>query len=115
MSEAKMNEFYKEQLESRLNIESALIAKAWEDEEFKQELLSNPKAAISKVLQTDIFGDTEVRVLEETPNTLYLTIPMKPSVGAEGELSDQELEAVAGGGITSKIVKTVMGGITGCL
>jgi hypothetical protein len=40
---------------------------------------------------------------------------MKPSIGAEGELSDEELEAVAGGSVKGSILNTVMTGVTGCV
>ena len=36
--------------------------------------------------------------MEETPDTIYLVLPGASPVGQGGELSDQELEAVAGGG-----------------
>jgi hypothetical protein len=38
----------------------------------------------------------EIQVVEETPTTAYLVLPAGP-VRAGQELSDQELEAVAGG------------------
>lgn len=90
-------EFLDEQLKARLGIQSALIAKAWTDEEFKQELLSDPKGVIERELGTELADDVEIQVIEETPTTFYLSIPVKPSAGVEGELSDEELEAVAGG------------------
>ena len=37
----------------------------------------------------------EVRVVEESADTIYLVLPSASVVG-QGELSDQELEAVAG-------------------
>ncbi len=40
----------------------------------------------------------EVRAVEESPQTIFLVLPSASPVGAGGELSDQELEAVAGGG-----------------
>ena len=43
----------------------------------------------------------EVRVVEETADTIYLVLPYaSPLGGEEGELSDQDLEAVAGGSST---------------
>jgi len=39
----------------------------------------------------------EVRVVEETADTIYLVLPSASAVGEEGEISDQELDAVAGG------------------
>ena len=42
--------------------------------------------------------DVQVRVLEESADTIYLVLPFTPAVGEGGELSDQDLAAVAGGG-----------------
>ncbi len=83
---------------SRQEFEADLVAKAWKDEAFKQELLSNPKATISKEFGTPIPDNIEVRVLEENPQTLYIVLPMKPAdIQGEGELSEEALETVAGG------------------
>jgi hypothetical protein len=83
---------------SRQEFEADLVAKAWKDSAFKQELLSNPKATISKEFGTQIPDTIEVRVLEENPLTLYIVLPMKPTdLQGEGELSEEALETVAGG------------------
>lgn len=39
----------------------------------------------------------EVRVVEESTDTIYLVLPLASAVGEYGELSEEELEAVAGG------------------
>jgi len=39
----------------------------------------------------------EVRVVEETADTIYLVLPSASAVGEGGSLSDRELDAVAGG------------------
>ena len=43
----------------------------------------------------------EVRVVQESADTIYLVLPSASAVGEGGELSDEELEAVAGGGTWS--------------
>ncbi len=100
-------------------LENQLIAKAWQDEAFKEELLRNPRETFIRELQLQGFPDTiDVQVLEETPKTLYLVLPMKPDVADNGELSDAELESVAGGiwgFIAYSAVKTLIGGIKKCL
>lgn len=60
------------------DLEAEIIAKAWEDERFRQELLSNPKKAIAKRLGAKLTESLEVRVVQETPNNLYLVLPVKP-------------------------------------
>ncbi|MFN6487494.1 MULTISPECIES: NHLP leader peptide family RiPP precursor [unclassified Nostoc] len=79
----------------RREIESQLIAKAWKDETFKQELISNPKAVFARELGQELPENLKVKVLEETADTIYLALPRSPQVSEE--LSDEALEAVAGG------------------
>jgi hypothetical protein len=84
---------------TRHEFETELIAKAWKDEAFKQELLNNPKSVYCERLQQELPEDLEIQVLEETPNTLYLVIPPNPMNTKVSEaLSEEALEAVAGGG-----------------
>jgi hypothetical protein len=60
------------------DLEPEIIAKAWENEQFRQELLSNPKEAIAKTLGAKLAENLEVRVVQETPNSLYLVLPVMP-------------------------------------
>lgn len=89
----------------RKSAESQLIAKAAKDGKFRRELIQNPKAVISQELGIAFPKDFEVKVLEETPKSFYLVLPTV-NIGAEGELSDELLESVAGG----KPVTTITGG-----
>ena len=88
-----MSETHKPQ--SRQEFESKLIAKAWQNEAFKQELISNPKAVYERELGQQLPENLQIRVMEETSDTLYLTLPKTPQVSEE--LSEEALEAVAGG------------------
>lgn len=63
---------------TRQELAAALIAKAWESESFRQELLSHPKDAIAKRLGIDLAESIDIRVVQETPNNLYLVLPMNP-------------------------------------
>jgi hypothetical protein len=87
------------ELQMRQELEAKFIAKAWEDDKFKQELLSNPKATYAKAMGAPLPDNVNVQVMEETPTTYYLVIPKNPEVSEE--LSDEALEAVAGGYVGS--------------
>jgi hypothetical protein len=82
----------------RADVQRRLVQRSIEDEDFRQKLLDDPKWALEQVLQTQLPEDVEVRVVEESPKTIYLVLPGTSSPLSEEELSDQELEAVAGGG-----------------
>jgi len=75
---------------------SALIAKkAWKDEAFHQEVLANPNKVYEQHGGQPLPPGVTIKVLEDTPNTVHFVLPVKPP--AAGELSDAELETVAGG------------------
>ncbi|MEH1770602.1 MAG: NHLP leader peptide family RiPP precursor [Nostoc sp.] len=85
-----------EQAQTRQDIEARIIAKAWKDEAYKQELLTNPKAVIAREFGVEFPADVKVQVLEENPTSLHFVLPMSPVAIAQ-ELSEEELEAIAGG------------------
>jgi Nitrile hydratase, alpha chain len=84
-----------EQAMTRQEIETKLVAQAWQDDSFKEELINNPKSAFEQE-GIPLPESIEIRVVEESANCLYFVLPMKPS-GTE-ELSEADLESVAGGG-----------------
>ena len=88
----------------RQEMERRLIEKSLQDDVFRQRLIEEPKAAVEQELGTQLPEDVRVVTVEETQDTIYLVLPGAPRAGREGEgseLSDQELEAVAGGWDTS--------------
>jgi len=82
------------------DMQARLIAKAWEDETFKRSLLDDPKAAIEKELEVTLPADLKIQVVEETLDTICLVLPVDPKTLPDAELSEDELEAVAGGAIS---------------
>ena len=78
-------------------VETRIIARALQDESFKQCLLSGPdaaKAAIEEELDAKFPDGFDVQVLEETTNVSYIVLP---AIISTEEMSEEELETVAGG------------------
>jgi len=91
-----------------------ITAQAWEDPAFKQSLISNPNAVLAahgmgfpddytvKIVEAGTPAAAGIGQYTLTQNdnfgyTVVMRLPQKPAEVAQGELSDQELEAVAGG------------------
>jgi hypothetical protein len=91
--------------QSRKDFEAQVIKKAWKDPAYRDELVKDPKACIEKEMQQFQEGaklpdDIHIKVVEESSNTLYMVLPQNPADVADRELSDDELDDVAGGTIT---------------
>lgn len=89
-----------------------LVTKAWEDATFKEELIKNPKAAIKNLKGEELIlpDHTQIVVEDQTEETnIYLNIPRKVNLN-DFELTDEELEIVAGGivGLTVLICAEVI-------
>ena len=81
-------------------MERRLVQRSMEDDSFRQMLLDDPKATVEQELATQLPEDVEVSVVEESQQTIYLVLPFASAVGEGGEISDEQLEAAAGGGGT---------------
>ena len=71
-----------------------IIARAWADEEFKQRLLGDPSTVL-KENGIDIPAGMTVRFVERQETEILVPLPPQPPESAE--LSDEDLEKVAGG------------------
>jgi hypothetical protein len=88
-----MDDREKRLLELRQAAEALLIEKSWSDQAFRERLLRDPKLTLTQELGIEFPPGAEIEVLEETTMKKYLVLP-EP---ATGDLSDEELESVAGG------------------
>jgi hypothetical protein len=86
--------------EGRAEWRRRLINRSIEDEDFRQRLLDAPKETLEQELGIQVPESMEVRVVEESADTIYLVLPSASAVDEGVEISDQELEQVAGGGDT---------------
>jgi len=86
----------------RKDVRDALVREALKDEAFRESLLANPKFAVERALGTTLPERLEVVLLRETEDLMYIVLPKEfPSDVAN--LSDNELEAVAGGLLDTNI------------
>lgn len=84
---------------TRKDLENKLITRAWEDQTFKAELMNNPRDVIRRELEAlgiSLPENVSITVHEETPSQVHLVLPTNTAV-AEAELSDADLDLVAGG------------------
>ncbi|MBO3458668.1 NHLP leader peptide family RiPP precursor [Aetokthonos hydrillicola Thurmond2011] len=97
---SQVTEQNSEKDKTRKDFEATIIAKAWKDEAYKQELLSNPKAVIEREFGVTFPAEVQVNVKVEDPNNLYFVLPTEPNFSnLEVELTHEQLEAAAGGGL----------------
>lgn len=82
------------------------IAKAYSDASFKTQLINNPKTAIAKLTDESLPEELDICVHENTPTLKHLVIFVD---SAGEELSEQELEAVAGGIGLIKFPEPILG------
>ncbi len=82
---------------SRREIEERLIEEASQNSSFRQQLLADPRRAISEMLGIALPPGMTITVLEEQPGQHYLVLPSAhPPVDAL-PLDDLELALVGGG------------------
>lgn len=73
------------------NTFAKVIAKAWGDDSFHAQLLSDPNTALAGEGINAPAGK-KFAIVEDTDDVLHVVLPARPS-----ELSDDELDSVAGG------------------
>lgn len=72
------------------------MQRAWSDPAFKARLLADPKETAAE-MGIRVPDAVNLKLWENTPSVEHLVLPMNPAVT---ELSDADLEAVAGGGLS---------------
>ena len=72
-------------------LKDRILSRAAEDDNFRAHLIADPRAAIASEVGTAIPDGFDVVVHEDSATTAHLVLPPSP------QLSEAELEAVAGG------------------
>lgn len=92
-----------------------IVQKAWEDENFKKELVANPVEAIERLTgkKLNLPEGKSLVVRDQTAeDTVYINIPAEPKKVDDLELNEEQLEVVAGGktlpGLTLTVLPTIV-------
>jgi hypothetical protein len=84
--------------------ETQIITKALEDDSFRTKLFENPREVLAQEAGKEVPEGLKINIIEEEAGSVTIVIPRKISkTGADGELSEEALEKVAGGAIVSII------------
>lgn len=78
---------------SRGEVQDLLTKFATKNPQYRQALLSDPKSVIEKQFNASL-GSYKVKAVADTADTVHVVVPY---VAGAGELSDADLEKVAGG------------------
>ena len=102
---------------TRGEIQDLLMKFSKSNPTYREALLKNPKVVLEGQMGGKLQTGITVKAVEETPNTIYVVVPYVAKAG--DELSDGDLEAVAGGkgGIGGAIggIGNAIGGAVGQL
>ena len=90
-------------------LRQAVATHAIKDPDFLEALKSDPKKALSEFTGAD-FSAIDIKVVEEDGDTLVLPIPK-----ISGDLSAEQLEAVAGGAFFAGITAAGIGAAAKCV
>ena len=77
-------------LQSAEEMRRQVTDRAVNDDEFRSQLISNPRDTISKELGVDLPEDVDIQVHQSDANTLHLALPVT-------EIGEEQLEAIAAG------------------
>ncbi|MDR7865902.1 MAG: NHLP leader peptide family RiPP precursor [Sporomusaceae bacterium] len=91
--------------EEKAGFKAAILAKAWTDPAFKEDLIADPAAALTAAFDAKIRPGVRVKVVEQTADHVYGIIPVRPAT-----LSDADLDKVAGGMSQTEQQNIDMGG-----
>jgi hypothetical protein len=90
---------------TRHDLEAKIVKRCWEDEAFHKEFSSDPAGSFVKYLKIPAAGLPKIVIHEEAAGSWHIVLPSRPANA--NELSEQDLERVAGGASLESIVSVI--------
>ena len=74
-----------------------IITEAWQNDDFKKSLISNPEEALKNLFGRSLPTGKKIKVFDQSdPEYIYINIPIKPERN-DVELDNKKLDKVSGG------------------
>ena len=80
---------------TRYDLEAKIVKRCWEDEAFHREFTADPVGTAVKYLEVPAANLPKIVVHEEPAGSWHIVLSAKPANA--GELSEEDLEKIAGG------------------
>jgi hypothetical protein len=90
---------------TRHDLEAKIVKRCWENEAFRQEFTADPAGAFVRYLEIPAANIPKIVVHEESVGSWHIVLPAKPA--NVNELSEQDLERVAGGAVSVVVIATI--------
>jgi hypothetical protein len=91
---------------TRHDLEAQIVKRCWQDEGFRKEFTADPAGAFVKYLEVPAASLPHISVHQEDSGSWHIVLPAKPA--EPGELSEQDLEKVAGGTTPASLVSATL-------
>jgi hypothetical protein len=95
---------------TRHDLEAKIVKRCWEDEGFRKEFTADPAGTFTRYLEVPAASLPKILVHEEEPGTWHIVLPAKPA--NTSELSEADLEKLAGGGTPLLVSVPVVSAVT---
>jgi hypothetical protein len=94
-------------IDKRMERERQVLAKVLAEPEARTALRERPRATLESIYGVEFPADAEIRVLEEGVGSHYVVLPPEGLGAGGGELTDAQLETVAGGWFIQLIATSI--------
>jgi hypothetical protein len=91
---------------TRHDLEAKIIKRCWESDEFQQQFTADPVGTAVKYLEVPAATLPKIFVHQEALGSWHIVLAAKPA--SNGELSDEDLEKVAGDTNPTPVVVTLV-------